>query len=181
MGAVQFCMVVSWHVYTAGQIPLKHIFSGGSEVLWNEHGPSSQELPRCHFGSSVVWFGLVWCTESLNPHVCQCPKKTTHHSVILEIHVLVLGWERIRALMWHPGSQTQIKTVEGWTGDASPSSPLVGLAWAVPGSEMMHLTWSCAGHPDPSWDHPWALCYSLSLVPAMSKPSWRDPQSFVDP
>lgn len=86
------------------------------------------------------WFGLVWCTESLKPHVCQCPKKTTHHSVILEIHVLVLGWERIRALMWHPGSQTQIKTVEGWTGDASPSSPLVGLAWAVPGSEMMHLT-----------------------------------------
>lgn len=59
MGAVQFCMVVSWHVYTAGQIPLKHIFSGGSVVLWNEHGPSSQELPRCHFGSSVVWFGLV--------------------------------------------------------------------------------------------------------------------------
>lgn len=84
------------------------------------------------------WFGLVH--RVIEPHVCQCPKKTTHHSVIPEIHVLVLGWERIRALMWHPGSQIQIKTVEGWNGDASPSSPLVDLAWAVPGSEMMHLT-----------------------------------------
>lgn len=32
----------------------------------------------------------------------------------------------------------------------------------------MHLTWSCADCPDPNWDHPWALCSSLPLFPAMS-------------
>lgn len=64
-------------------------------------------------------------------------------------HTLEHGWERIRALKWHPGWETQIKTVEGWIGDASPSSPLVGLGLGSPwirndASDMLlcRLSWS---------------------------------------
>lgn len=65
-------------------------------VQWNEHGPRSQELPRCDFGSPVICCGAR--TESLNPSVLRHPKNTSpRHNLVLRMNALIPGWARMRS------------------------------------------------------------------------------------